>query len=294
MAVELDFAKGHGTENDFVIVQDVKADMSGLVDGRMPPTLVRSLCNRHTGIGADGLLRIVPATLHPDSSINTGRALPTGAPVVWFMDYYNADGTTGEMCGNGLRVFARYLAAADLIEGPGTFGVDSRAGVRQVTVPADAPISVEMGNVVVGRTDLTVRLAGSESDLEAVAVDVGNPHLVVLVDDVTAVGPLLQAPTWSPAEAMPDGANVEFVRQVGPGHLEMRVFERGVGETRSCGTGACAAAVVHGGISERPGVVRVDVPGGTLRVDLDADGTAHLAGDAELTFMGKIAIEQSD
>jgi len=142
MAVELDFAKGHGTENDFVIVQDVKAAMSGLVDGRIPPTLVRSLCDRHTGIGADGLLRIVPAALHQDSSVNTGRPLPQGAEVVWFMDYYNADGSTGEM-NTQTRVsveYSRQVRAIRLLQGEAFFSV--------ARVP-NKPFRVFVGSTVV-------------------------------------------------------------------------------------------------------------------------------------------------
>jgi len=284
---EIEFVKGHGAQNDFVVIPDPDATMPGLVDGRVADSLIRSLCDRRTGIGADGVLRVVRSANHPDAAAHLdGAALPE-----WFMDFYNADGTAGEMCGNGLRVFARYLAAAELAEPTKTgIPIGTRAGVKTATFGDDASITVDMGVASVIRDDLHVSVPGHS--WAATSVDVGNPHLVAVVDDVEEAGDLLSAPVWTPAEGMPHGANVEFVQILGPAHVRMRVHERGVGETKACGTGACAAALVASSTLELPARVRVDVPGGTLFVTLQEDGRALLTGPAELTFFGRLPVAE--
>jgi diaminopimelate epimerase len=284
---EIEFVKGHGAQNDFVLIPDPDATMPGLVDGRVADSLIRSLCDRRTGIGADGVLRVVRSVNHPDAALNLhGAPLPE-----WFMDFYNADGTAGEMCGNGVRVFARYLAAAELAD-PAKNGISigTRAGVRTATFGDDASITVDMGVASVIRDDLHVSVPGHS--WAATSVDVGNPHLVAVVDDVAEAGSLLAAPVWTPAEGMPHGANVEFVQILGPAHVRMRVHERGVGETKACGTGACAAALVASTTLELPARVRVDLPGGTLFVTLEDDGRALLTGPAELTFFGRLPVAE--
>jgi diaminopimelate epimerase len=287
MVGEIEFVKGHGAQNDFVVIPDPDATMPGLVDGRVADSLIRSLCDRRTGIGADGVLRVVRSVNHPDAARHLdGAALPE-----WFMDFYNADGTAGEMCGNGVRVFARYLAAAELA-GPAKDGIPigTRAGVKTATFGDDASITVDMGVAAVIRDDLEVSVPGHS--WPATSVDVGNPHLVAVVDDVADAGSLLDPPVWTPAEGMPHGANVEFVQILGPAHVRMRVHERGVGETKACGTGACAAALVASTGLGFPARVRVDVPGGTLFVTLAEDGRALLTGPAELTFFGRLPVAE--
>jgi diaminopimelate epimerase len=288
MASEIEFVKGHGAQNDFVIVPDLDASMPGLVDGRVSDSLIRSLCDRRTGIGADGVLRVVRSAKQPGSADYLD-----GAPVPeWFMDFYNADGTVGEMCGNGVRVFARYLAAAELAQaGRAGIPIGTRAGVKTATFEADTSITVDMGIASVVREDITVTVPGHT--WPSTSVDVGNPHLVVIVDDVDDAGDLLAAPTWDPVAGMPAGANIEFVQLLEPGHVRMRVHERGVGETRACGTGACAAALVASDTLELPARVRVDVPGGTLVVTLEEDGHVLLTGPAELTYFGSIPVAET-
>lgn len=276
----MQFTKGHGTGNDFVILDDP--------DGRSPltPQLAAALCDRRRGIGADGVLRVVRAANHPDAVGYADRA-------EWFMDYWNADGSLAEMCGNGVRVFARYLtsvgAAADGAAGAG-LPVATRAGVVRAVVGPDE-IAVDMGKP---------RMYGtSAADLDGlvlpgVAVDCGNPHLVcALPDGVDLAGlDLAQAPGFDPA-VFPDGVNVEFVSPGEPVegadlHVSMRVYERGSAETLSCGTGACAvAAVALRDAGRDSGVVAVDVPGGRLTVTID-DQTCWLAGPAVLVAHGEI------
>jgi diaminopimelate epimerase len=272
------FTKGHGTENDFVIVADP--------DGSFDPDAawVTRVCDRRAGIGADGLLRVVPTAKQPEFAGDAAEA-------PWFMDYRNRDGSIAEMCGNGVRVFARYLVDRDLAA-PGRFGVATRGGVKTVDVPADGgDITVDMGTPRLPGTEVRVRVGGAW--LPAVSVDMGNPHAVVFVDDVARAGPLIEAPVWEPAQAYPTGANVEFVASSGARGIRMRVFERGSGETRSCGTGACAAMIAtvrRDGVA--PGTaIDVEVPGGRLVLVERPDGRVEMTGPAVLVADGILLTE---
>jgi diaminopimelate epimerase len=261
----LEFAKGHGTANDFVIIPDP--------DGRLDlsPQQVAAVCDRRRGLGGDGLLRVVRT-----------RALGLDADAEWFMDYRNADGSISEMCGNGIRVYARYLVEEGLAAGPDV-AILTRSGPVVAHVGPET-IAVELAPPrLLGRS--TVRLGGGE--LKGTVVDCGNPHLVCPVPDPSTMD-LTGAPELDPGD-FPDGGNVELVA-VGPGpHVRMRVVERGVGETMSCGSGAMAAAAValaEAGLAE--GTATVDVPGGRLIVTL-RDGTAVLAGPAVIVARGTLA-----
>jgi diaminopimelate epimerase len=268
------FAKGHGTENDFVIVPDP----DGRIDLR--PADAARLCDRRAGIGGDGVLRVV-RTAALGADVPEAAALP--AACTWFMDYRNADGSVAEMCGNGVRVFARYLIDQGWAKGP-EFTVGTRAGARAVTAEDDGDITVDMGGAEVlgaGAADL------ADGRVRGVRISVGNPHLACRVDRDVASVDLTRAPRLDP-EVFPDGANVEVFRAVGPDTLEMRVYERGSGETRSCGTGIVAAAVA----ATPPGadaVWDVRVPGGTCRVVLES-GRALLRGPAVVVAEGDTAL----
>ena len=250
--------KGHGTENDFVLLPDPDGTLA------LTAELVRRLCDRRAGIGADGVLRVVRSAAEPDGAHHAEQAH-------WFMDYRNADGSIAEMCGNGVRVYARYLVAAGLAP-PGPLRLATRGGVKDVTVTPGS-VLVDMGTARVGEP---VTVDGRA----ATAIDIGNPHAVVHVPAVDALGVLA-----------PDrlDLNVEYVEQVGPASLRMRVHERGVGETRSCGTGACAAVVAT---LLRTGEPRgtaydVQVPGGRLVVTWREDGHVLLEGPAVLVAEGE-------
>ncbi len=270
------FSKGHGTQNDFVLLLDREAMMG------IGPAEVRYVCDRHAGIGADGVLRAVLAAHMPEWQ---------GDGSLWFMDYRNADGSLAEMCGNGLRVFVRFLLDHDLVSG-NEIVVATRAGVRNASVLRDGRIRVSMGPVRLSEDGVEVETDDGVRR-PAISADVGNPHAVAEVDDLTDL-PLHRPPRWHPAEAFPDGVNIEFVRTVGPRHLAMRVYERGSGETRSCGTGTVAAAAAaerRAGPPAGGGVVtyRVDVPGGSVDVELSA-GEAWLTGPAVIVAQGEIVI----
>jgi diaminopimelate epimerase len=203
------------------------------------------------------------------------------------MDYRNADGSIAEMCGNGVRVFARYLLDHGLVTGP-AFAVATRGGVRQVQAGADGQITVDMGPVTILGAG---RAAVGGLDRDGLRISVGNPHLACLVDGSLDKYDLAEAPVLDPAE-FPDGGNVELVRLAGPGAITMRVHERGSGETQSCGTGAVAAAAAaqywFGG--DTPGqeqIWQVHVPGGELTVTLGA-GTTWLTGPAVIVAEGEL------
>lgn len=271
----LNFAKGHGTRNDFVLVTDPEDEMPlGAED-------VRFLCDRRGGIG-NGVLRAVRAR-HIEGW--------EGDPDLWFMDYRNADGSLAEMCGNGVRVFTTYLVEEGLVP-PTVERIDlgTRAGLRTAQIVGEGQVKVAMGRPSVGQ-QVRVQASGGEV-LDGVAVDVGNPHAVVVLDEGTALDTLdlHVAPRVDPPTAFPTGVNVEFVERMAPRHVRMRVHERGVGETQSCGTGTVAVATALArtdGVSE--GTWRVEVPGGTVDVNL-AQGEAWLTGPAVIVAHGSVRL----
>jgi len=256
----VEFLKGHGTQNDFVLLPDA----DGVLD--LTEERVRALCDRQRGLGADGVLRVV----RPDFGH-------------WFMDYRNADGSIAEMCGNGLRVFARYLVHAGLMP-EGEFVVGTRAGDRPVVTHPDGSVTIDMGPARVTGTS-TATVDGVE--FSGVAVDVGNPHLACVTDVAVAGLDLTAQPAYDPA-VFPHGVNVEVVNVLHDGALRMRVHERGVGETRSCGTGtvAAVAAWLHG-TGQATGKATVDVPGGQVTVVIDGE-TSTLTGPAVLLARGEL------
>jgi diaminopimelate epimerase len=266
------FAKGHGTGNDFVILPDAAGELP------LTPALVAAVCDRQRGIGGDGILRVVRSAAHPD-------AVAMAEHAEWFMDYWNADGSLAEMCGNGVRVFARYLTAEKWI-GRESFAVATRSGVVTVTVAGD-DITVDMA---VPRVDGASTATVGGQVYAGTVVAAGNPNLVCPVPSVDPVD-LSTAPGLD-ARVFPRSANVEFVAPAGPARsgevrVRMRVFERGVGETLSCGSGACAAAAValrDAGLTA--GTVVVEVPGGQLSVALDARG-CRLSGPAVIVARGE-------
>jgi diaminopimelate epimerase len=268
------FLKGHGTENDFVLLPD----HDGSVHGDLSAERVRALCDRHAGIGGDGVLRVIRT-----SAIDAGRGALSNSGAEWFMDYRNADGSVSEMCGNGIRLFALHLVEEGLASATAPIPIGTRDGVKLLTVGRDQ-ITADMGTPkVLGETTVSV----GERSWPARHIDTGNPHAVAFVDDLAHAGHLLDPPGRDEA-LYPDGVNVEFVVRRGERHVAMRVHERGSGETRSCGTGACAvmvaAAVADGADRDQP--YRVDVPGGTLSITWTADDRVLLTGPALIVARG--------
>ena len=246
---------GHGTENDFVLIFDPSDSL------KISPASCARICDREVGIGSDGLIKIIKRD------------------GVWFMDYRNRDGSLAEMCGNGIRVMARYLVDRGH-QSSGIFPINTRSGKKFLSVPPVGDITVNMGQIAIEPGE--IRSENLEVKNLGLKVDVGNPHVVFFVDSLTAIGDLRTPPELQPD--FPDGVNVEFVRERSDGELEMRVYERGVGETRSCGTGTCAVAMAatyrNGG--KLPSKWVIHPPGGRLEVEIDAHSNAILTGPAVL------------
>jgi len=284
----LAFTKGQGTGNDFVLVLDAEGELS------LSTSQIARICDRHFGVGADGLIRVTKS-----ANLEAGAASLAEEPrAEWFMDYYNADGSTAEMCGNGVRVFARYLTEKGLVslEDGQTLAVGTRSGVKDLTRNR-AGFAVDLGRWRLTETDVLVSAKNLHTSRPSQGINVGNPHLVVALaslDELSALD-LSVAPDLQPAQ--PAGANVEFVVPADPmihegvGSISMRVHERGSGETLSCGTGIVAAALAtrHWAGQGAPNTWQVTVPGGTLGVRMFAteDGEhVGLSGAAELVFDG--------
>jgi diaminopimelate epimerase len=286
---DIEFTKGHGTQNDFVVLPDPQVRLE------LTPDRVAALCDRQRGLGADGVLRVARAGALRDAGVLA--EIPEGvAESDWFMDYRNADGSIAEMCGNGVRVFAHYLAAQGL-ESRADYVVGSRAGARPVTVHSGGPVNgeVTVGMGVVRELGPSTATIGGWA-FPGIGIDVGNPHLACvdasLSVDALAKLDLTVAPGFDP-DLFPQGVNVEIVTGLVDGAVDMRVYERGVGETRSCGTGTvatAAAALAANGfrIATDSGEVRVRVPGGEVTVRL-AEGVAWLRGPSVLVATGRIA-----
>ncbi|SDO43549.1 diaminopimelate epimerase [Geodermatophilus sp. DSM 45219] len=277
---------GHGTENDFVVLPD--PDGTGWPEGRLDAAMVRRLCERRAGPGGDGVLRVVRSEHVPDAPAVLGEAL---GRCEWFMDHRNADGSTAEMCGNGIRLFLHVLVTEGLVERSACadgIWVGTRGGPRRVGAAADGGYWVDMGPARPFGTG-TAELGGSS--FPGRAVSMGNPHLAVLTDVDVDTLDLTSAPAVD-AGLFPDGVNVEFVNVLEPGaHVRLRVSERGVGETRSCGTGACAAAwTALEAAGAATGAVTVDVPGGRLTVTVDGRTTV-LSGPAVVVAAGELTPE---
>lgn len=295
----LHYTKGQGTGNDFVLVLDRDGETE------LSPDHVAALCDRHFGVGGDGLIRVVESR-----HLIEGRDLLQQNPAAsWFMDYRNSDGSVAEMCGNGVRVFAHYLAARGLVDlAPGqALTIGTRAGVRTVS-RSDDGYAIDMGPWTFidpelaheSASDSLVLAAGLVDPRPGLSISMGNPHTVVALaepGELTALD-LTRQPSVDPLP--PNGTNVEFVVAADPlftdgvGRVDLRVHERGVGETMSCGTGACAAATAVRVWAGDDSATRwqVGVPGGTVGVDFvpQPDGTEHvvLSGPAVLVFDGTV------
>jgi diaminopimelate epimerase len=277
--MDLRFTKMQGCGNDFIVVDDLASEWD------FDEEAVQLLCDRHFGIGADGLILVRPAT---DLTAD------------FLMLYHNADGSPAEMCGNGVRVFAKHLSDTGRVTGD-TLAVQTLGGVKRIEIVRDEHgafclARVDMGAPVLAAAGIPTTLAGDpvvdapvamDSDrVRVTCVSMGNPHAVVWVSDVDearvdTLGPLLET-----APVFPRRTNVEFAQVVAPDRIRLRVWERGVGETLACGTGACAtlvAAVLTGRTGRH---ATVELPGGDLDIEWAEDGRVLMTGPAETVFSG--------
>jgi diaminopimelate epimerase len=272
------FVKAHGAGNDFVMIEDLNNAL------RPNTAFVAAVCDRHFGVGADGLIRITRAR---DAD--------------FFMDYFNADGEVAEMCGNGIRCLAKYVADRGLFDGD-TLRVDTRDGVKEMTLYRGPDgtvqrVRVDMGEPIIDRASIPVAGDGDPlhealdvagTHLEAACVSMGNPHAVVFVDDLAAtafeqLGPALETNARFPAKT-----NAEFAQVLNDHEVRMRVWERGVGETMACGTGACAVAVAANLRGYTGRSVAIHLPGGTLDIEWTDGGRVFMTGPAEESFDGEL------
>jgi diaminopimelate epimerase len=275
------FAKYHGTGNDFVMVEDLEDAL------RLEEAVIAALCDRHRGVGADGLIRIVD-----------------GGEADFFMDYYNANGEPAEMCGNGIRCLAKYVYDRGLTSST-EIDVRTRGGLKHLVIGAEEgvarEVTVDMGTPALERKSVPMtgdpasRFVGEPLGVGgktfiATAVSMGNPHCVLLLapgEDLATIDvPGLGSEVEHRPE-FPNRTNVEFVT-VEEGRIRMRVWERGSGETMACGTGACAALVACSlaGLTERETEIRF--PGGVLRVAWRDDDHLFLTGPAVCVFEGEV------
>ncbi|MBL0888527.1 diaminopimelate epimerase [Myceligenerans indicum] len=311
--MKIEFTKGHGTHNDFVLVADPKDELD--LDGE----LVRRLTDRRGGIGADGVIRLAPtASVAAAGEEIADEILAEEPAAIWFMDYRNADGSVAEMCGNGVRVFAAFAErlgyasfGADRGRGRGESGLalGTRAGVKRVRKESNGWYAVDMGPWSLpggdeardAGYDAGVVVHGWDAPRPGLSVDLGNPHTVVALSSLDELERLDLTTAPEVAPPPPHGTNVELVVPLGDerapsgepaGRIRMRVHERGVGETQSCGTGACAAALAvrawQGDTA--PDTWFVEIPGGEVRVRALRDGHVELAGPAELVFTGTLTV----
>lgn len=274
--MDIPFVKGHGTENDFVLLPDANGRLE------LTPEQVAFLSNRRAGIGGDGVIRVVRTDATDDPAAIAARGEAT-----WFMDYRNSDGSLSEMCGNGIRVLGLYLATHADVDAREPLPIATRAGIKTLTFNK-GQITVDMG---VPGTSAKTWVSVGERRWDADNVDMGNPHAVAFVDSLDEAGALLESPAFD-AAIYPQGVNVEFVRRVEEHHVEMRVHERGSGETRSCGTGACAVMVATALADEAPRgtTYLVDLPGGRLEIVWTEEGRILMTGPAVLVAEGVVTL----
>jgi diaminopimelate epimerase len=291
----LEVTKGHGTGNDFVLFTDPDNERG------LSTEHYRFLADRHVGVGGDGVIRAASSASSPE----VASLLEVEPDAIWFMDYRNADGSLAEMCGNGIRVFTEYLLQEGLVtlEAGSTLPIATRAGIVDVTKSASGQYQADMGRWAFTGSDPLVLAGGLDVARPSLAITVPNPHVVVALasEDELAGLDLTRKPRLDPEPE--SGANIEFVVPGDPlvvdgvGVISMRVFERGVGETRSCGTGAIAAALAtrHWAGEGAPHHWRVGVPGGSLGVRMfptEEGEHVSLSGPAELVFRTSVALPE--
>lgn len=271
----INFSKMHGLGNDFIIVEG-----KDLPEGIDVYKLAARLCDRHFGIGADGLILV-----NPDVDKN-------GADTVWRI--LNSDGTEPEMCGNGIRCFAKYVYDKGIVD-KNAFSVSTLAGLIKPSIEEDGMVTVDMGEPILKPEEIPVKIEGEyaihrllevlDQDFYINCVSMGNPHCIIFVDedvDATKYGPVIET-----HEIFPEKTNVEFVKVLSKSHIKVDVWERGCGITLACGTGACACvtAGVYNDLIETKATV--SLPGGDLVINFDKE-SSHLfmTGPAEYAFTG--------
>ncbi|NTU71919.1 MAG: diaminopimelate epimerase [Coriobacteriia bacterium] len=291
--MELAFVKMHGLGNDFVVMNDLAEELD------LAPEAVQWFCDRNFGIGGDGLILVRPATT-PEAD--------------FYMLYYNADGTTAEMCGNGVRCFAKYVIDHGLLPADrNEVRVETLGGIKPVEVtraydgtlylatvdmgepilkPADVPTAMRCGN----NDDMVIQCA-LETEMgtfDVTPLSMGNPHCVLWVEDIETAPVHELGPIIENHPMFPQKTNVEFAQLAGENIVRLRVWERGVGETLACGTGACATAVVASVTLRTDREITIELLGGELEIRWAENDHVYMTGPAEEVFAGIVAIDEDD
>jgi diaminopimelate epimerase len=276
----IEFTKYHGLGNDFILI-----DNRATAEPCLTPAQAVKFCDRHFGVGADGVIFALPGQDGTD----------------YTMRIFNSDGSEPEMCGNGIRCFAHFVAALEGTTEPRSYKVQTLAGVITPKLEANGLITVDMGEPRLAAAEIPTTLAPTEQKVvnqfmevagqpwQVTCVSMGNPHCITFVDDVAAVPLATIGPQFEHHAAFPKRTNTEFIQVVRADYLKMRVWERGAGITMACGTGACAAlvAAVLNGKSDRRATV--ELPGGPLQIEWSAvDNHLYMTGPAERVFTGKV------
>lgn len=279
------FEKYHGLGNDFILV-----DNRGKSEPMMSPEEAAKMCDRNFGVGGDGVIFAMDPV--------------NGDGANWKMRIYNSDGSEPEMCGNGIRCMAKYIAKLDDVAAGEEveYIIETGAGLIKPVIRADGLVKVDMGFPVLEGSKVPTTLAPTQEggvvvdspitvagkEWLATCIGMGNPHCVVFVDDVAALDLAAVGPPFETHPAFPAKVNTEFVEVRSPAHLVMKVWERGAGSTLACGTGACAltvAAILAGKTTERTCVVTL--PGGDLEIEWrESDGRIFMTGPAQVVFGG--------
>ncbi len=282
----MDFTKMHGLGNDFVVIEDLAEEYD------FSPEAVQWICHRNFGVGADGLILVRPAT-NPDAD--------------YFMLYYNSDGSLAEMCGNGVRCFAKYVVDHGLVTAEQeTLRVQTLGGVRAIELYCDekgrmTDATVDMGEPILQPSLIPASFDGdlvfecpvetSFGTFAVTAVSMGNPHAVIWVEDVDTAPVELVGPLIETHEMFPAKTNVEFAQVLENDRIRLRVWERGVGETLACGTGACATLVAAVLSCQTGREATIELPGGELHIRWSEDEHVYMTGPAAEVFTGSIVID---
>jgi diaminopimelate epimerase len=279
--MNLEFAKYQGLGNDFILVDNRDSSTP-----KVTPEQAIKLCDRHFGIGGDGVI----------------FALPGQGGTDYTMRIFNSDGSEPEMCGNGIRCMARFIADLEGASAKASYTIHTLAGLIVPQLTADGQVTVDMGKPRLTANEIPTTLAGADGQSidqsftvagqtwQVTNVSMGNPHCITFVDDVAAIDLEKIGPQFEHNAAFPQRTNTEFIEVVRPDYLKMRVWERGAGITLACGTGACAAlvAAVLNGKSDRKATI--ELPGGPLLIEWAADEKIFMTGPAELAFTGSVTI----
>ncbi|RUO18762.1 diaminopimelate epimerase [Aliidiomarina iranensis] len=273
----IQFSKMHGLGNDFVVIDSVTQNVF------LNREQITRLADRHCGVGFDQLLIVEP---------------PYDPEVDFHYRIFNADGSEVEQCGNGARCFGRFVRMKGLTN-KDEIRVSTKKGVIRIRLEDNAMVNVDMGKPVLepsqipfraNKNETTYILRANEQTFLVGAVSMGNPHCVMLVDDVAAAPVQETGALLTQYERFPEGANVGFMQIVDRQNAKLRVFERGVGETQACGTGACAAAVWGILQDKLTSPVAIALPGGTLNITWEPGKSLWMRGPAEHVYDGQIAL----